>query len=113
MGENLASSHLAQGWQGTCSLIGSFEKDWIFYPYSFPRSPTAMDERVVKIPSHMIPNWKLKWSAIKPKSKGPPPFPIIIPMETATPTAIERSERGVRFESAAKPAGKKPTERVA
>ena len=58
MGENFASSHLAQGWQGTCSLIGSFEKDWKFYPYSFPRSPTAMDERVVKIPSHKIPTWK-------------------------------------------------------
>jgi hypothetical protein len=34
-------------------------------------------------------------------------------MEIATPMAIERSERGVRFESAANAAGKKPTERVA
>jgi hypothetical protein len=59
----------------------------------------------------VIPIWKLKWSAIKPKSTGAPPFPIIIPIETATPMAIERSERGVRFESAANPAGKKPTER--
>jgi len=61
----------------------------------------------------MIPTWKLKWSAIKPKSTGAPPFPKIIPMEIATPMAMERSERGVRFETAASAAGKKPTERVA
>jgi hypothetical protein len=83
------------------------------HSYSFPKSLTARDEEVVKIPSHIIPILKLRWSAMKPKIKGPPPIPIIIPMERAAPMAIERSERGVRFESAAKPAGKKPTDRVA
>jgi len=113
MGENFASSHLAQGWQGTYSLIGSFEKDWIFYPYSFPRSLTPKEEMVVKIPSHKIPTWKLKWSAIKPRIRGVPPIPKIIPMESVTPMAIERSERGVNFEMAARPAGKKARETVA
>ena len=61
----------------------------------------------------MIPTWRLKWSAIKPKNTGAPPFPKIIPMEIVAPMAIEPSERGVKFEMAAKPAGKKPTERVA
>ena len=61
----------------------------------------------------MIPIWKLERSAIKPRSTGAPPFPNIVPKAIATPIAIERSERGVRFESAANAAGKKPTDRVA
>ena len=77
------------------------------------RSFTAKADKDVRIPSHKIPIIKLKLSATTPRRSGTIPDPNTVPKEPTKPTAIARSGTEVTFEIAARPTGKKHTERVA